>query len=397
MCPKSSATFANRLCAFAALLLAGLGSPALADNENDIWYVTVVLNVPGVPNPLEWDVFRSFGQAEAAMKGAHADAAFLRRIWQNAAASGWITTRYEIPPQNLAEWRPWQYYRMSGGSPYASEAEIIALEMQADVCGSGSMTPTSGWTWLEGNAIYERERRTFDKTTTHPTSIPTPPYTTCTPYTTQTSSYTMTRIRYLKCPVGAPWHEQPPRTSDGLCHNDTGATINDKQPHQVCIAEEDGADPFVGNPCNAATGNKLQIEPDYSGPELSFVRAYNSLTQIPANAGLGDKWTHNYASRLALYNGTGAPTAWVRQNGELELLLWQTSTYAVGERSAVQLVKTGSDWDLHLRGGATHRYSGTTGRLLWIKNAAGQQRAESCPKLGLGRSDREPSQAANDR
>lgn len=55
----------------------------------------------------------------------------------------------------------------------------------------------------------------------------------------------------------------------------------------------------VGNPCNAGTGHKHQLEFDYQadGPGgLRFVRRYSSL-HVGAS-GMGNGWRHNYAGRV---------------------------------------------------------------------------------------------------
>lgn len=72
-----------------------------------------------------------------------------------------------------------------------------------------------------------------------------------------------------------------------------------------------GGDFGCGNPINAATGNKYQIETDYSSaiPDgVAFVRTYNSA-EI-RDRGMGPGWTHNYARRLTpVYGGEVPPTA----------------------------------------------------------------------------------------
>lgn len=56
----------------------------------------------------------------------------------------------------------------------------------------------------------------------------------------------------------------------------------------------------VGNPCDAATGNKYQVESDYrSGDELlTFARHYNS--QFEADVGLGMGWTSTFHRQLEI-------------------------------------------------------------------------------------------------
>jgi YD repeat-containing protein len=59
--------------------------------------------------------------------------------------------------------------------------------------------------------------------------------------------------------------------------------------------------PQEGNPIIPVTGNKFQVEPDYSaaGPlGLAFVRYYNSFAADGRVAGFSDGWTHTYSARL---------------------------------------------------------------------------------------------------
>ena len=65
----------------------------------------------------------------------------------------------------------------------------------------------------------------------------------------------------------------------------------------------------VGNPCNAATGIKHQLESDYQaeGPQaLKFERRYSSLPANPSVLGYG--WRHNYDGRIVRDPSGG----WVR-------------------------------------------------------------------------------------
>jgi YD repeat-containing protein len=64
----------------------------------------------------------------------------------------------------------------------------------------------------------------------------------------------------------------------------------------------------IGNPCNAATGNKYQIEQDFVGEglfPLSFARYYNSKST--RRSALGFKWTSNYSRRLSASSGGARP------------------------------------------------------------------------------------------
>ena len=67
--------------------------------------------------------------------------------------------------------------------------------------------------------------------------------------------------------------------------------------------------PSAGSPCNPATGNKYQVETDYTGPEgsaLRFERYYNSRESAFTIAGntfdawvnVGPHWTTSFSGRI---------------------------------------------------------------------------------------------------
>lgn len=86
---------------------------------------------------------------------------------------------------------------------------------------------------------------------------------------------------------------------------------------------KDGGKPecgnLVGNPCNAAIGNKFQQEVDFQGvgaDPLSLVRHYNSYTMVPGS--LGSKWRMTYDRRIV--SGGVSPVPYldmVRDDGQV--------------------------------------------------------------------------------
>jgi YD repeat-containing protein len=68
-----------------------------------------------------------------------------------------------------------------------------------------------------------------------------------------------------------------------------------------CQNENDGQS-NVGNPCNAATGNKYQQEVDYQSTTLPVVRHYNS--KMFMNVGLGYGWITPYHRRLEIFGAS---------------------------------------------------------------------------------------------
>ena len=97
-----------------------------------------------------------------------------------------------------------------------------------------------------------------------------------------------------------------------------------RSPNGVCLPPEanlpknSGSTPCgttpCGNPINPGTGNKYQIETDYTGNgpyPLTFARSYNSL--VPTNGNLGSHWRSSYSQSLIIDPNNTQVTA-VRPN-----------------------------------------------------------------------------------
>jgi RHS repeat-associated protein len=96
---------------------------------------------------------------------------------------------------------------------------------------------------------------------------------------------TTARSQQAFCPEGFKAHE------GGKLQNTYCVRAN---PNPLNLAKNNGCSNLVGNPCNAATGNKYQREVDYVAPNvggLEFVRIYNSSTGA---------WTHSYSNRITV-------------------------------------------------------------------------------------------------
>lgn len=66
----------------------------------------------------------------------------------------------------------------------------------------------------------------------------------------------------------------------------------------------------VGNPVNAATGNKFQPETDLDSPAFRYVRYYNSKG---AGSGHGSQWRHTYSASLRLLSSSSASAVLVNR------------------------------------------------------------------------------------
>lgn len=92
----------------------------------------------------------------------------------------------------------------------------------------------------------------------------------------------------------------------------------------------------VGNPLSITTGNKFQIENDWTAPNglLTFKRTYNSFGSMEDSGALiGKGWTHNYAQRITLwrYNNNGGSIIKVSGDDPLDGYVWGSMVFADGK------------------------------------------------------------------
>ena len=144
-----------------------------------------------------------------------------------------------------------------------------------------------------------------------------------------------------------------------------------------------------GNPCDPATGNKIQAEVDYAGTgpfPLRFVRTYNWLSN-GAGGNLGPKWRHNYDRRLFV-NAAADAVAAFRDDGaamkfELAGASWVPDADVTDRLEAIP----GGQWMLTAADGdVTEKYD-AAGKLLEIANRAGVKQTlsyfSSGPNAGM--------------
>jgi YD repeat-containing protein len=156
----------------------------------------------------------------------------------------------------------------------------------------------------------------------------------------------------------------------------------------------DGSCSAVGNPCDAATGNKYEHEIDYDGDGVSALRFERYYNSVPTPAGLfGAKWRSNFDRRVIvpsvtennLYQfpdnytmarlGMQSPTirsmAIERPDGKVYWFsqwaggAWQSEPDIDGTLSS-----TSTGWVYSMRDGVTETYDGS-GRLTAISNRNG--------------------------
>ena len=125
---------------------------------------------------------------------------------------------------------------------------------------------------------------------------------------------------------------------------------------------------MVGNPCNAATGNKFQQEKDYIGAgvmPLRFERYYNSLGG--ASTSLGAKWRGTYHRSLDI----AANVIFARrQNGQRLRFIGNNNIWQSDRDVFIRLVNTNGLWELTTELDEVERYN-ANGRLMSITTREG--------------------------
>lgn len=119
-----------------------------------------------------------------------------------------------------------------------------------------------------------------------------------------------------------------------------------------------------GNPCNAATGNKLIQEIDYSGPGVEVVREYNSLM---GNLG----WSHNFSASLLVSGST--PLGLVTHQGYDEPFKnYGPNQYIAYTGSGIEARLESSEWVIYYPSGTKEYFPSAGGELLRREDPAGR-------------------------
>ena len=179
-----------------------------------------------------------------------------------------------------------------------------------------------------------------------------------------------------------------------VCYRRTGNDFDPPSPDRAPGPPPDGSCSAVGNPCDAATGNKYEHEVDYGGDGTSALRFERYYNSVPAPAGLfGAKWRSNFDRRVIVRNVTtdqvwqfpdsytmaklGMQTPTIR-SVSLERPDGKTFWFSQWSGGAWQsehdidgsLSRTASGWSYTTRDGVTETYDGS-GRLTAISDRNG--------------------------
>ena len=342
--------------AFLTTLLSCFANAALSDTPEQVHNVTVS-NAPGV--------YRDWTLAEDALRAADPESAGL--VFTGPEYGSFldqIVRQYEVATQaDMSGWTYSEQYPTYVGS-YPSETmfvqEFVERMRTVQDCDPPVVSSVGGWKFQEmdtwGNTIVElndylveRHWAVYNHSTSEyecPGSHP-------------DFEFKAKRVRVLDCPDESPFNNLPP-TAEAMCV--TG-------PKQKITERILGYCP-EGNPCHVGSGSKSQTETDYSGPTLTFERHYHSKFQGGPHAGLGSRWTHNFAPRL-FFSGS-SPLGWQRPDGAFERMQKQSTTHYISERNGHQLRKVNGNWELYYKSGEIEHYT-SRGRPLWRKDSKGSR------------------------
>ena len=181
----------------------------------------------------------------------------------------------------------------------------------------------------------------------------------------------ISRIRYAKCPAG---YEKPQDFSQKTYREPYCLSVKSIYSSTRQIPKNNGCSNAVGNPCNAATGNKYQFEVDYAAPNaggLQLARHYNSSNGT---------WNHTYSRYITQQDGDplfGSVVTMFRPDGRsFDFHSAPNNTFVpdedINDRLTMQQDATGKfiGWIYLTSDDETERYS-TDGLLRSITTRAG--------------------------
>jgi len=124
-----------------------------------------------------------------------------------------------------------------------------------------------------------------------------------------------------------------------------------------------------GNPCIPATGDKYQVETDYSQTDMVFVRSFHTQSS-DHRSGLGAGWTHNFAQRIALRTAGSNQGVYIDKNGFHVPIRFSNEAQAFlpfDGKSEFSIKKENDLWVMQ-RGSSERRIFSLDGDLIQIQN-----------------------------
>lgn len=302
---------ANFFANAAALLLFGAPGLTFAAVE----YVYTTSWTPG-------EVFSSLAEAESAMREAALPGGdYLENTDSVTDDGGSVTYTYETPDleRSPSGWEYFAYCAQKHG-PFSSEseAEEFGIARYFNDCGDGHVVNRSKWLTIYTGGLADGCGLSLGP------GLPLNPDGSMIEMEARSSgigicqdqrfgSLGISRERiYAACPEGYRFSGYLPEFN--TCINDLTGIIWGT-PSEDLLGKQNGGgdcDNLVGNPCNAATGNKYQREVDYQSPAgVSFVRHYNSHSLN--DVGLGTGWRTAWHRRLEPADGVNEDVLVIRR------------------------------------------------------------------------------------
>ncbi len=263
-----------------------------------------VVSVNGSPGPST--VFATRQEAEVVMRQRAGQVGNrLKLAGVSSADQSNVNYRYvaESLPATNPTTTPWVYslktymgrsggWHAGFGGNYSNEEELRAMiEAQWGIrvepgCSPTVLVPLQEWVVGDGPAFPGPHEPT-SQLSYRSFQVNGPPTISCGGF------LQLVRVRDVSCPIGS-WllREEPPP----YCQPVPGVVAVIRGRPIECPAT--GKSTRVGNPCDAATGDKHETEVDYDAAGLKFVRHYHSAA-LQGGSGLGAAWTHNFASSVA--------------------------------------------------------------------------------------------------
>jgi len=277
-----------------------------------------------------------------------------------------VTYKYTAPPV-AATVSPWVY--QAANATFSNEADAVAAQVAQfnsyPQCGSGYAIPVNDWAPNRGSVdTFESKNFDFYEPTTDRLGV-------CQPVS-EFIHWGLSRVRTATCPAHYSTYFDEPSDSFGCSDTDfsviTGVPLT--CPCQLAPAPNPSA--LVGNPVDASTGDKFQMETDYVSPTLNLTRYYHSAI-LESFHSLGVGWTHNYAARLWITNGL--PRGLDRPNGYHDPLLSISSTSYISQSgTSIHVQQSGSNWIAYLGDGSEEVYN-SAGLLVQLIAPNGQTTA----------------------
>ncbi|WP_367380721.1 DUF6531 domain-containing protein [Stenotrophomonas cyclobalanopsidis] len=298
----------------------------------------------GTPAPLE---YRSERDAQAAIEAMGKRIGFAAEpvkwgVRGHAMTRDDLVTYYGVRPTPLNK-GDWSY--SYGGNTFTSEEALLA-SMRS---GTASLCPVSvpAPEWVSQDGVGKNpENSTFGLWWKGVTIS----FVTVRGGCTTPTRSEVTRSRRLTCPnVGyLVWDDE---AGGCLLYGNPEATFRafmsytTRQSPKQCLAME-------GNPCNAATGEKVQAEPELDLPWIQLVRHYHSKSAV-AGGGFGSNWTHSHNIRIA--NGlvtsyVPAVVGLIDEDGSHVAFQQKTNYYLATDGSGDRADRTNDGWIVSRRG-----------------------------------------------